>query len=275
MGDDPFHQLTAIVALAVRLGKGAHRVGIGVEAENIARAVRRAVRLHKALPPVFIGGGVLRHDPGDALAVARPELADIDGHGIAVFGVGNGGGEELGERLCAKARIERRPARGRARDHRGEPAFLGHLGKAFCANLVRAQRHRCNTARVQAVELFLLFDPHERKAVRTKAVARRLEQRHRAGHGDGGIHGVAAGLQHIEADLRAERHACAAHAVFGIDHVAARGISVGKRIKIRHDRFSLSLFFPSIAGKREKGKEKGRPGPPPFPTFPLPKGAII
>ena len=58
-------------------------------------------------------GGVLRHDLGDALAVARPELADIDGHGIAVFGVGNGGSEELGERFCAKG-IERRPARGRA-----------------------------------------------------------------------------------------------------------------------------------------------------------------
>ena len=112
MGDDLLHQLAAVIALAVRLDEGVHRVGIGGETEDIARAVRRAVRLHKALPPVFIGGGVLRHDPGDALAVARPELADIDGHGIAVFGIGNGGGEELGERLCAKARIERGPARG-------------------------------------------------------------------------------------------------------------------------------------------------------------------
>ena len=226
MGDDPFHQLTAIVALAVRLDEGAHRVGIGGETEDVARAVRRAVRLHKALPPVFIGGGVLRHDPGDAPAVARPELADIDGHGIAVFGVGNGGGEELGERLCAKARIERGPARGRARDHRGEPAFLGHLGKAFCANLVRAQRHRRNAAGVQAVELFFLLDPHERETVGPKAVARRLEQRHRAGHGDGGIDGVAAIFQHVEADLCAEGNGRAAHAVFGVDHVAAGRISV-------------------------------------------------
>ena len=190
MGDDPFHQLAAVIALAVRLDEGAHRVGIGGETEDIARAVRRAVRLHKALPPVFIGGGVLRHDPGDALAVALPLARDIYGDGIAVFGVGNGGGEELGERLCAKARIERRPARGRARDHRGEPALFGDSGKAFCANLVRAQRQRRNAAGVQAVELFLLLDPHERETVGPKAVARRLEQRHRAGHGDGGIDGM-------------------------------------------------------------------------------------
>ena len=163
MGDDPFHQLTAIVALAIRLGKGAHRVGIGGETEDIARAVRRAVRLHKALPPVFIGGGVLRHDPGDALAVARPELADIDGHGIAVFGVGNGGGEELGERLCAKARIERRPARGRARDHRGEPALFAPSAqrrwrssrRAFSPSLSTRARNsrtqgRCPSARAAA-----------------------------------------------------------------------------------------------------------------------------
>ena len=226
MGDDPFHQLAAVIALAVRLDEGAHRVGIGGETEDIARAVRRAVWLHKALPPVFMGSGVLRHDPGDAPAVARPELADIDGHGIAVFGVGNGGGEELGERLCAKARIERGPARGRARDHRGEPAFLGHLGKAFCTNLVRAQCHRRNAAGVQAVELFFLLDPHERETVGPKAVARRLEQRHRAGHGDGGIDGVAAIFQHVEADLCAEGDGRAAHAVFGVDHVAAGRISV-------------------------------------------------
>ena len=93
MGDDLLHQLAAVIALAIRFGKSAHRAGVGGEAEDVARAVRRAIRLHKALPPVFMRRCVFPQRTRDALAVALPLARDIYGDGIAVFRVEDRGGK--------------------------------------------------------------------------------------------------------------------------------------------------------------------------------------
>jgi len=69
MGDDPFHQLTAIVALAVRLDEGAHRVGIGGETEDIARAC--LFLCDEAND--FLNGQTLTIDGGATIRMIYPE----------------------------------------------------------------------------------------------------------------------------------------------------------------------------------------------------------
>ena len=254
--DDPLHQRAAVIALAVRRGEGAQRRGVVRKAEQLTRAVGRAVRLHKALPPVFVRRGVLRHRLGNAAAVALPLPRDVHRHGIALLGIGNGGREQLSERLRAEAAVQLRPARGCAGHHRRQPSGLRHLCIAHRTDLLRAQRHRRDTAGVEAVEPFVPLDPHERKAVRAEAVAGRLEQRHSRGHRHSGVHGVAAGFHHVQSDLCAERHRRAGDGIFGVDDIAPRGIAVGQRIEGRHGKRSPFLFYnrPSIAHRHGKSK---------------------
>ena len=200
--------------------------------------------------------GVLRHRLGNAAAVALPLPRDVHRHGIALLGIGNGGRKQLGERLRAEAAVQLRPARGRAGHHRRQPSGLRHLCIAHRANLLCAQRHRRDTAGVEAVEPFVPLDPHERKAVRAEAVAGRLEQRHSRGHRHSGVHGAAAGFHHVQPDLCAERHRRAGDGIFDVDDIAPRGIAVGQRIEGRHGKRSPFLFYNRSSIAHRHGKSK-------------------
>jgi hypothetical protein len=57
-------------------------------------------------------------------------------------------------------------------------------------------------AGIESVELLRLGIPHDGKQIASHSTARRLNQPEHGIGGNGGVDGIAAGLQNIEADLR-------------------------------------------------------------------------
>ncbi len=95
-----------------------------------------------------MGGGVGLHGLGDAAVVFAPLAGHIHRHGIALPGIGDGGGEQLGQGLGAKAAVQGGPTGGGAGDHGGQPALLGHLVKAQFPDLIGGEGHGGHAAGV-------------------------------------------------------------------------------------------------------------------------------
>ena len=82
------------------------------------------------------------------------------------------------------------------------------------------------------MEFFRLRVPHDREEVAAEAAAGGLHEAERGVGGDGSVDRGAAGLQHIEADLRSERVTGGDHAVLREDGRAGGERAAGDAIHL-------------------------------------------
>ena len=225
---DLFHQLAAIVAFTVCVRQRLQRFGIVRKVEYLPRLVGRAIRFHKAAPPVFVGCRIVLHGLGNALTVFFPLARHIHGHRITILRITNGRCKQLAQRLCAKAPVQRCPPCRGTGHHGGQPALFGHGIIPKRADGLRIQRHRGHAAGIEPIQLLLFFDPNQRKAIGAKAVSGGLKQWHGRRHSHRCIHGIAPCFHYIQADLRSQRHRCAGHGILCINHIPAGSIAISK-----------------------------------------------
>ena len=74
--------------------------------------------------------------------------------------------------------------------------------------------------------------PNQRKRITADAVGRGFHHSQGGRGGNGGINGVAAGLQYSQAGLSGQRLRCGDHAAIGINHRTAGGVRVMGGIKV-------------------------------------------
>ena len=199
--------LAAVERFALGLGDQAQGAGGFGEGKAFAHVRRAAVRQEG------LGEAGLRGDLGQ-FGRGRPLVLHDHRHAIAALGDLDGRGQQIGEGQLAVAFMQGHPAgHGTGHGDRVPAALWGRLG--VCAVLgaeVGGRPGRGRTARsVQALQRGAV--PQDAEHVGAQAVAAGLHDGHHRGRGDGGVHGVAALLQHLQARLRAQR-------VRGGNHVA-------------------------------------------------------
>ena len=230
---DLVHDLAVVIALAVACSQGLQRGGKVRIIECIACLVGLAV-FGEVLYPGAENLGLLLRGGGEAGGLRLPLFIDVHRDAEALPGIADSGSHQLCHSLGAEAAAQQGPGAGRAGHHGGQPAVDGDRSIACLFHLLGRKRHGRHAGAVQAEELAVLGTPYQSKAVTAQAVAGRLHQRQRGGHGHGGVHGVAAGLQDLQAHLGGNGRRGAGHALSGIDHVPVRRKGILQRIKLHH-----------------------------------------
>ena len=247
-GHDLLHQRTAVITLAAGGRQLLQGLSVLLPAKDVPRPVGRAVRLHKPLPPVGVGGGVPLHGGGDPPGVLLPHGLQVHLDGNALPGGRDGRGKQLGQGLCPEAPVQLRPPRRSAGHHGGYPTGLWHRLMPQLPHQGGGQGRWGHAAGVQAVELLLRLHPHQGEAVRAQAVAGGLQQGHGRRHGHRRIHRVSPGLHHIQPDLGPLGNGGAGHGLSRVHHIPPGGIGIASGIKLRHFSLSSLDVRPSSAG---------------------------
>ena len=159
---------------------------------------------------------------------------------ITVFGVIDGGGEQLFEGQASETPVQFAPGRYGAGHRDGVPAALRHGIVAFGLHLLEGLKLRRAAAAVEPVKF--AAEPDEVESVRAKPVSRGLQYGHADRRGDHGVDGVAALFQNVQSGLGRQRLRGADHAFAPVNDAAARRITIIQHVEF-HDfflRFSLS-----------------------------------
>ena len=248
VGVDARGEIALVEVAAVAFRQAAERLAHVRPGEAVARAEGAPLGV-EALGPAA-KDRVLRM--GEEVRAGVQNRRVVRGERVAAAEL-DGRGEELRQGLCGVALVQRGPARGRAGHGHGQPAALGHL---LCARagrqhaLAREQR-RGEAAGVEPGQR-LAAEGDDGEAVPAHAVVCGIDDRQRRGHGQGGVHGVSALVQDLQAGLRGQRVGGGDHAPVRVDQVSPGGEGIVLRIK--HSDSSSSLFSVFSVGAFRTGR---------------------
>ena len=144
------------------------------------------------------------------------------GHGEAVLGVADRGGQEFVQGKAPEARVRVRPRRDRARHRHRHRSRLGDRVVAPIPEERRLGQRASAPAAVEGVDFAGRAVVEEGEGVSAHAVHVRPDDRQHAGHGEGRVGGVAAPAQHVDPRDGGQRVA-RRHGALGSTHVGAVG----------------------------------------------------
>jgi hypothetical protein len=194
---DRLRDLAAVIGLAPRLCDGAQAPRRSLELEQLADLGRTA--------PGHEGLGEARQGLQFGRS-RRPFLLHHHRQQVAPLGDLDGRLHQVSERQLAEALAHRHPAAHRTGHGDGiEAAFGGrcHVLPVLAAEILRRPGRRCAARGVQPVQFLAV--PEDAERVAAQPVAHRLADRHGRRGRHGGIHRVAAVVEHAQAGLRRQR----------------------------------------------------------------------
>src|SRR3954470_20721042 len=135
------------------------------------------------------------------LPAARDDLRD----GKSSTCVADRWGEHAFERELAEALVEFGPAIDAAGYGHAKRAAAGDEFQVAVLEFFEGESARAAAAGIEAVEFFCVGVPYDREQVAAESAAHRLGHAEDGIGGDGGVDGVAAGLQDLDGRLSGER----------------------------------------------------------------------
>ena len=193
---DTVRQFARVKGFGAGVGDQFQGDGVIGQAHHLAGVGGHAV-VGEGLEPGAVFGGLV--GLGVSLSGHAPEPCQGWPDRIPGFGITDGGLEKLGELEAAEALVQVAPGGGRAGHRDRQPAPVRHGLVAPVPQQLPGQAGRGAPRAVQAVQALPI--PDQREGIPANAVAGGLEHGQGNRGGQGGVHGVAAPVEHLESRL--------------------------------------------------------------------------